>query len=229
MRIEYKDYLYRGGHDVKRDEQMKYVALGDSLTVGVGASFLAPGFVGRFAKFTEQTHQSQICTNVYAKSGIETGEVLEMIESTDLHSHISRAHLITISAGGNDLIQASKDFMESGETDELTQSVKECYLNMMKIMEILHMLKKECRLPFRIYLLNLYNPLPKIPLADKWVSLFNRHLNSFHNGESVVVADLYSVFKGKQETFLSRDRVHPNDLGYEAIAQTLVALGYPKF
>ncbi|WP_226671569.1 GDSL-type esterase/lipase family protein [Metabacillus litoralis] len=206
-----------------------YVALGDSLTVGVGASFLAPGFVGQYVRLLEKEQHVPVCTNIYAKSGIETDGVLNIIENQTVYNKIEHANIISISAGGNDLIQASKDFIESGEAAELAQSVKECHSNMVKIMTTIHRLKKECGVPYRIYLLNLYNPLPQIQLAEKWVKLFNQHLNSFHNGKTIFVADLYSVFKGKQEELLSRDRIHPNNLGYKKIAEQLIALGYPTF
>lgn len=207
---------------------LTYVALGDSLTVGVGASFLAPGFVGRYVRLTEEKLNTHVCAGIYAKSGIETGGVLQIVESPELHQKIKHANIITISAGGNDLIQASKEFVESRDTTDLTQSVKECHNNMVKIMETIHELKKECGVPFIIYLLNLYNPLPEIALADTWVRFFNRQLNSFDNGKTIRVADIYSVFKGRQEDLLSKDRIHPNNLGYQEIAHTLTQLGYPK-
>jgi lysophospholipase L1-like esterase len=100
---------------------------------------------------------------------------------------------------------------------------------MAQIISTIQKLKKECGVPYRVYVLNLYNPLPQIPLADKWVRLFNRQLNSFDNGSTIRVADLYSIFKGRQDELLSRrDHIHPNDLGYQEIAETLVHLGYPR-
>lgn len=207
---------------------LSYVALGDSLTVGVGASFLTPGFVGRYVRLTEKKLDRRIFTDILAKSGIETSGVLDIVRSESLHRKITRANIITISAGGNDLIQASKDFIESGDQAEIAQSVKECHSNMMKIMAMIHELKKDCGVPFIIYLLNLYNPLSQVALADKWVRLFNRHLSSFDNNKTIRVVDIYTVFKGRQEELLSRDRIHPNNLGYQEIANTLVQLGYPK-
>jgi lysophospholipase L1-like esterase len=213
----------------KQQQCLTYVALGDSLTVGVGASFLAPGFVGRYISLTEKELNKHVAADIYARSGIETGGVLTIVESPALHEKIKRANIITISAGGNDLINASQEFAESGDPTELAESVKECYSNMVKIMSIIHGLKKACGVPYRIYLLNLYNPLPQIPLADKWVRLFNRHLNSFDNGSTIRVADIYSAFKGRQDELLSRrDHIHPNDLGYQEIAYTLFHLGYPR-
>ncbi|MGM0874092.1 MAG: GDSL-type esterase/lipase family protein [Bacillota bacterium] len=213
----------------KQQQYLTYVALGDSLTVGVGASFLAPGFVARYVRLTEKELNKHVFADIYAKSGIETGGVLSIVENPALHEKIKRANIITISAGGNDLIHASKEFTETGDPTELTQSVKECHSNMVQIISTIHGLKKECGVPYMICLLNLYNPLPQIPLADKWVRLFNRHLNSFDNGLTIRVVDIYSVFKGRQDELLSRrDHIHPNDLGYQEIAHKLFHLGYPR-
>jgi lysophospholipase L1-like esterase len=96
------------GTDVKK-QCLTYVAFGDSLTVGVGASFLAPGFVGRYVRLTEKELNTYVFANIYAKSGIETGEVLKIVETKALHEKIKCANIITISAGGNDLIHASQD------------------------------------------------------------------------------------------------------------------------
>ncbi len=230
LRILYKNvFAFEGGYQVEMNQScLSYVALGDSLTVGVGASFLTPGFVGRYARLTEKTLDRRVITNIFAKSGIESGGVLDIVSSEPLHDKINRANIITITAGGNDLIQASKDFIESRDQTEIAQSVKECHSNMMKIMETIHELKKDCGVPFIVYLLNLYNPLPQITLADKWVRLFNQQLSSFDNKKTIRVVDIYTVFKDRQEELLSGDRIHPNSLGYQEMANTLVQLGYPK-
>jgi lysophospholipase L1-like esterase len=127
---------------VKQPQCLTYVALGDSLTVGVGASFLAPGFVARYVRLTEKELNKHVVADIYAESGIETGEVLTIVERPDLHDKIKRANIITISAGGNDLINASKNLAETGNITELTQSVKECHSNMVKIIRTIHELKK---------------------------------------------------------------------------------------
>ena len=215
--------------EVGKQRCITYVALGDSLTVGVGASFLAPGFVAGYARLIEKELNKPVCSTIYARSGSETGQVLNIVENPALHARINQANIITISAGGNDLINASKEFAETGEVTELTQSMKECQHNMKEIINTIHELKMKCGVPYIIYLLNLYNPLPQIPLADKWVQLFNRHLDNFANGNTIRVADIYSVFKGRQDELLSkRDHIHPNDRGYHEIAQTLIQLGYPR-
>ncbi|MFC0271464.1 GDSL-type esterase/lipase family protein [Metabacillus herbersteinensis] len=210
----------------KQHQFLKYMALGDSLTVGVGASFLAPGFVSNYARLTEAELNARVFVDVYARSGIETGEVLKIVENPCLHEKIKHANIITLSAGGNDLISASKVFADTGSDADLQESLKECRENVGNIITIVKELKKDCGEPYMIRILNLYNPLPELPLSDKWVRLFNRHLNSFDDGSLIRVANIYSIFKGREDELLSRDRIHPNNRGYEEIAYTLLQLGY---
>lgn len=205
---------------------LKYIALGDSLTVGVGASLFAPSFVSYYARLTEHTLRKPVCINVYAKSGIETDDVLMIVEDDTLHETIKQANIITLSAGGNDLIHASGSLQSIGSNEELVQSLKECRENIAHIVGIIKELKRNCGKPYIIRLLNLYNPFPHIRLADKWIHLFNQTLNGFDDGQLIRVANIYSVFKGKENQLLSRDGIHPNDRGYQAIAKCLSELGY---
>ncbi|MDQ0231877.1 GDSL-type esterase/lipase family protein [Metabacillus malikii] len=210
-------------------QYLNYLALGDSLTVGVGASFLAPGFVAQYKRITEHKIKKQVLTAIHAKSGIETGEVLKMIQCHELQEKIICANIITITAGGNDLIEASEEFVETGMQTEIAESVKESRQNLNEVMSTIQELKKNCAVPYIVFLLNLYNPLPKVPLADKWVRTINRQLNGFDNGSSVRVVDIYSAFDGRQAELLSRrDGIHPNDSGYRKIAETIAQIGYPK-
>ncbi|MED4453605.1 GDSL-type esterase/lipase family protein [Metabacillus fastidiosus] len=205
---------------------LKYAALGDSLTVGVGASLFAPGFVFYYARFIERNLCLPVRINVYAKSGIETGDVLEIVKTKALHEKINEANIITLSAGANDLINASRTFESTGNNEELMRSLKECRENIDHIMDVIKELKSNCGQPYMIRLLNLYNPFPDIQFADKWIQLFNRALNGFDDGHLIRVADIYSAFKGKEAELLSVDKVHPNDRGYQLIAKCLNDLGY---
>jgi lysophospholipase L1-like esterase len=203
-----------------------YVAVGDSLTVGVGSSLFAPGFVQRYAKGLESHYQTRVKLSVFAKSGQTTDDVLKELEHPLVKAGMKDATVITITAGGNDLIDATKKFLEDKDEKVYVEALQKCKENMTKIMSKISELKGDCKDIYFIRLLNLYNPFPTVELADKWVRHFNKHIGKMNLSPKQRVVDVYSVFTGKQEQYLSIDKVHPNDLGYEKIAEAMNAVGY---
>lgn len=213
----------------RREPQMlHYAALGDSLTVGVGSSFLAPGFVGRYARMAGQELDAYVCTNVVARTGSTTGDVLRSMEHPYVRERLKEASIITITAGGNDLIQASREFARTKQEDVLFEALAKCKENMSEIVHNIYEYKHEAHAPFIIRIVDLYNPLPKLAPAVKWIQLFNQHIDDFSGHPHTEVAKIYSAFKHSLDEWLSSDGIHPNDRGYEHIAEVLHHLGYGK-
>ncbi|WHY86289.1 hypothetical protein QNH39_27615 [Neobacillus novalis] len=78
----------------------------------------------------------------------------------------------------------------------------------------------------RLPVLEYYNPFPDIPIAEQAINEFNSLISSFGREMNVKVADIYSVFKGKEKDLLSRGGIHPNSEGYYQMALALSRLGY---
>ncbi len=58
--------------------------------------------------------------------------------------------------------------------------------------------------------------------------IFNSHLETLASAPHVKIADAYSIFKGKEQEYLSFDGVHPNSKGYQAMAEAVHKLGYKE-
>jgi lysophospholipase L1-like esterase len=209
---------------MNRNESLLYVALGNSLTAGIGAGF-SPGFVQRYHQFAKQMLNKRIYLQVIARPGATTEDILKMIQHPSIKRAIRQASIITLSAGGNDLIQAARVYFRTNEQRVLEEALHRCRENMANILKEIGQIKSDFDAPFIIRLVDLYNPLPDLELADKWVRLFNQHLGSFTNGQ-IAITNVYSAFKGKEDQFLSSDRLHPNPEGYQIIAEELNRLGY---
>ncbi|MFC3883556.1 GDSL-type esterase/lipase family protein [Bacillus songklensis] len=205
---------------------LSYAAIGDSLTAGVGSSFFAPGFVGRYARMTEHELNSHVCPNIVARAGYTTGDVLRSLKHPYVRERLKRANIITITAGGNDLIQAGRQFARMKQEDALFEALAKCRENMSEIVHTIYEYKHEVHEPFIIRIVDLYNPLPEVALAGRWVRLFNRHIDSFSGHPHIKVAKIYDAFKRSLDEWLSPDGIHPNGKGYEHIAETLHQLGY---
>lgn len=204
--------------------RIQYAAIGDSLTAGIGSG-PSPGFVQRYRKLAEESLDTQIIPQVYDRPGATTGEVLRMVKHPILKRAIYDSSIITISAGGNDLIQAVRVFLRTQEESVFDNALIRCKENMSNILIEIDKLNENKERSFIVRIVDLYNPLTDLELAENWVTLFNIHLRSFAD-EKTAVTNINTAFKGNENELLSFDRIHPNSKGYQVIADGLNELGY---
>jgi len=203
-----------------------YVALGDSLSVGVGASIFSPGFVQRYQRLASMDLEDHINVQTFAHPGFQSLDVLLELDNDFVKEQIKNADIITITAGGNDLIQAASKFQADQNEKDFSSALNECMGNLRKIMNGIIDLKHDSIRPYIIRLVNLYNPFPNDPLAVKWITKFNLHIKSFLKNPVVSIAEVDKIFKDHEKEYIGRDGIHPNDIGYERIAESLHRLGY---
>ncbi|WP_077735694.1 GDSL-type esterase/lipase family protein [Bacillus sonorensis] len=205
---------------------LQYVALGDSLTVGVGSGLFEPGFVQRYKKKVEEDLKQDVSLVKFAKSGLETAEILDILNMPFVKEQVKKADVITITGCGNDLLRSLDIYEKEKDEHVFLEASSHCQKNYSNMLEKINEIKGEKDGCYVIRLLNLYNPFPHIELADKWITGFNRHLKQLESPPHVKVIDTYAVFKGREKELLSFDRVHPNSRGYEAMAEKLREAGY---
>nr|MDH3162572.1 GDSL-type esterase/lipase family protein [Bacillus licheniformis] len=207
---------------------LQYTALGDSLTVGVGAGLFEPGFVQRYKRKMEEDLNEEVSLIVFAKSGLETSEILAMLNEPFIMEQVKKADVITITGRGNDLLQSLEIYEKEKDEHVFLEASSHCQKNYSGMLEKIREIKGEKDTRYLVRLLNLYNPFPSIELADKWISGFNRHLKRLESAPQIKVIDTYAVFKGREKEYLSIDRVHPSKRGYEAMSEKLRAAGYGR-
>ncbi len=203
-----------------------YVALGDSLTAGIGANLFSPGFVQRFQRMAEAELHTQIFVQVFTHSGYLSRDILKMLEDEFVRGRMKEADIITITAGGNDLISAARQYEEDRNEKDFSFALNQCMENYRKILYAVKQLKEKSSPPFILRVIDLYNPFPENVLANKWINKFNLQLKNLAKEPNISVAEIDSIFKGHEKEYLSIDRIHPNDRGYQKIAESLNRLGY---
>ncbi len=204
---------------------IQYTAIGDSLTVGIG-SFISPGFVGRYKKAIEHHWQRPVATHVHAKKGLTTGEILCMLDAPMVQQSIYDADLITITAGGNDLIDAAQIYLRTSDTQQLFTALHTAIYQLQMIIDKIRWLQNPHKY-VSIKLINLYNPFPSIKHVDMWIRHFNGDMASLASSTGIKIADVYPLFAGHQQQLLSFDHIHPNAKGYAVITDALVYTGFP--
>ena len=86
---------------------IEYLALGDSLTEGVGDETARGGFVPILAGDLEDRYDlSNLVTKNYGVAGERSDQILKRVKNDeDLRQDLSQADLITLTVGGNDVLK----------------------------------------------------------------------------------------------------------------------------
>ena len=113
---------------------MKLVAIGDSLTEGIGDDSYGGGFVPYLSRgLDEVCHFKSITTFSHGKSGNRTPEVCSRIkESQEIQTDIINADAITITVGANDLLKIVKENIFTGLSKETFLKARQEYIKEME-------------------------------------------------------------------------------------------------
>ncbi|MEC0229075.1 GDSL-type esterase/lipase family protein [Paenibacillus alba] len=197
---------------------INYLAFGDSLTVGFGAPE-GHGFVSIYRQKVERLLNVPVHLKHAGKNGATTSELLETLESDpSLQTDVQEADLITITAGGNDLIQAAIPFFYQGDALFLKSALQTYESNYKKLLLQIDELRKGIDNPYLVALIGLYNPLPQVPDAAYWVQRFNLFLRKLEQPH-VHIVQVYDAFVGQDSRYISEDAIHPNEQGYDELAR----------
>lgn len=205
--------------------ELEYLALGDSLTAGNGAP-PESSFVQQYIRLTEDSLGLAVKAEQAGKSGATAEQILQCIcENAQVKAAAERSTIITLTAGGNDLIQAAKMFYFDNDRRHLMSALKKFQRNLTNILKTIHRLK-EGNGTYAVKTVGLYNPLPEFEEAVFWVHKFNDHICSLQS-ERVQFINIYDDFVGKEDEYLAEDRFHPNVKGYRIIAERVHSAGFP--
>jgi lysophospholipase L1-like esterase len=217
-----------------------YVALGDSLTVGTGASY--KGYVDRYADYLRTDTRTQVCVINLGQDGQTSSELLHALRN-DAYSRqtVSAASIITFNTGLNDLGHAGLAY-ENGtcggadNQDCLRAAVETFKENWDAIIAELLSLRSSSNTIIRTIGMG---HTPKIFVDDAittwpsegkiedfrvlkpYVEEVNNHIATTTADNDVPYVEVY-LEKGH----VNSDGVHPNDEGYQVIAEQLRELGY---
>lgn len=201
----------------------RYVAIGDSLTVGTGA-LLGTGFVPIYRRMAEMNLRTFVSMENLGVNGLTTGELLQMLNAHPrVRQALREADIITVSIGGNDLIRTFKASGGIPSASKMTQVLGETRHNVSQVMRQIRQLKGDHK--YFVRSIGLYNPYPQSTEAAYWVRQYNSYLNSAGSGY-YACAQVYDRFAGRERELLFWDRVHPNARGYRVIAEQLNRTGY---
>jgi lysophospholipase L1-like esterase len=217
-----------------------YVALGDSLAAGTGASYKS--YVDRYADYLRTDTSTRVSVINLGQDGQTSSELLHAL-CNDAYSRetVSAASVITFNTGLNDLGRAGEAYENgtcggSDNQDCLRAAVETFKENWDAIIAELLSLRSSSNTVIRTIGIG---HTPKILVDDAlttwpsegkiedirslqpYVEEVNNHIATTTADKDVPYVEIY-LEKGH----VKPDGVHPNDEGYQVIAEQLRELGY---
>lgn len=200
-----------------------YVALGDSLAVGVGATH--GGYVDRYAAHIESDTGVRVEVLNLGESGQTSSELLHALRNDEsMRRALGAAEVVTFNIGINDLGHAGQAYENGlcggGDGQEcLREAVEKLEENWDAILADLLSLRSTEDAVIRTAGLGYTPRVAKI--FEPYVARVNRHI-----AVTAATHDIPYVQPRLDEGQFSSDGIHPNDAGYAVIADRLRELGY---
>lgn len=206
------------------DNNTRVMAIGDSITAGMGAVPVTGGYA--YVLYEQGVYDAM--TNTAFANAAVPGATSQQVLALQVPSatQIFFPHVIVMTVGGNDLLSIFRD-------NANPQQVLATFQNNLSAI----LVELCAQLPgTRIYVGNLYN-IEGFPVqTDPFVGPFNQVVsgvaavaNSAVCGGRVKVADIQAAFAGPQQGLLMFNRPgahpaepHPTNAGHRAIAQAFI-------
>lgn len=204
-------------------QELNIVALGDSLTQGVGDPTDEGGYIGILNRMINKEDEQFVHFYNHGKRGSRTDHLLMTINDKDVKKDLKQADIILISIGANDIMQI---FKENFTNLTLTPFVAEENNYEKKLEEIFSDLRK-INGRAHIYLLGFYNPFGQHfadieeldVIVSNWNEIGENVTTSLKNISFIPIKDL---FTDETNNLLADDFFHPNYEGYRLMAERVL-------
>ncbi|MFE5317231.1 GDSL-type esterase/lipase family protein [Paenibacillus sp. NPDC056579] len=209
-------------------EKIQIVALGDSLTAGTG-DLSGRGYVGQVKEMLgKQFGKPVFVLNNFAIPGFRTYDVLkDMDAKQDIGKSIAQADLVLLTIGGNDLFEGGQGIF-NGQNEEgfnpaaAAGRVPEALKRLGQILDTVAKANPNAVIAY----VGLYHPFLDLDekregslLIQKWNTAAFEMINKYPN---MVLIPTYDLFELNLNKYLYTDHFHPNQDGYERIAERVV-------
>ncbi len=203
----------------QEDDYYELLLIGDSMAMGIGDEFgrnLGERYVELTKNETDVIEWKVVNLSV---PGSQTNDWVRLLQDDFYVDSLRTADLIFLSIGGNNIKEIYQEESVAGLM-EYEEVLNDYLSEIQTIMNAINELNTDTQVVF----IGLYNPYgasigeQKIQLLLEW-----NHETQLRVDEKVnrVYVPLYDLFKYHQDTYLFLDDFHPNEEGYDAIANRI--------
>jgi Lysophospholipase L1 and related esterases len=238
---------------VEKQEQVKehirFTALGDSLTEGVGDDTKKGGFVPLVAnQLQEKLSVATVEIENFGVAGERSDQILKRIQKNlDIQKKIKHSDILTLTVGGNDLMKV----IQSNFLGLSKKSFKKPLIKYQEHLTELLATMRELNPKAPIYVVGIYNPFyinfPEITemqeVVDDWNAgtqavveaqdkmyfvpineVISKGIKTDNQGtENSSTSESHGLEIVKNNVLYDEDKFHPNNLGYQLMAKEISA------
>lgn len=197
------------------------VAIGDSLTAGVGDTESNGGYVGDVSDLLQKEENiSSVDVANFGVKGHKTTDLLKVLQKKKVLEKLREADIILMTIGGNDIMKVTRNHIMDLELEPYREEQPFFEKRMKKIFQTVRTANPDAVIVYT----GLYNPfklmLPELGEIDTIVEEWNR------TSSSIVMKDGNAIFIPIEDIFsrksvanlLYTDEFHPSETGYSLIA-----------
>lgn len=204
-------------------QELSIVSVGDSLTQGVGDSTGKGGYVPYLQGLLEETKGVNKADFVnYGVRGNRSDQLLKRIKTEEVSKSIQKADGVIITIGGNDIMKVVRNNFTNLQVDSFNEQLDEYEKNLFDVMSII----RENNPNAVIILVGVYNPFIKMfsdikemnQIVADWNGTSEKVLAKF---DHTYFVSIENIFENPTSELLYEDYFHPNDQGYQLIAEAI--------
>lgn len=205
-----------------KDAKIHIVGIGDSLTQGVGDSTKSGGYIGQLTtKLTKEGYSVEVDNHGHA--GDRTDQLLKQIEKPEVTESLKEADAILITIGANDILKVLRNNITSLNYSDFEKEEPLYEERLESIFSTLLSLNPDVE----IYMVGFYNPFekhfPDVPELEDIVNEWNETSKAVVESlDSVYYIPTKDIFDHSEEHLFYKDNFHPNDTGYQLMAERVL-------
>ncbi|MBY7144856.1 SGNH/GDSL hydrolase family protein [Virgibacillus sp. NKC19-3] len=207
--------------DFFTNQNTHIVAVGDSLTQGVGSSN-GGGYVGILDSALNAEGQIVSFDN-FGIRGNRSDQLLERLDNPEVSTALEDADIVLITIGANDIMKVVRENFTNLKIEEFRQERIDYEERLQQIFTKL----KHINPNTDIYLLGFYNPFEQyfqdIEELDMIVESWNKTGNDIAQEDaSITFIPTVDLFDDPDANLFAEDNFHPNDRGYQRMARRVL-------
>lgn len=203
-------------------KRLHIVAIGDSITRGVGDETKGFGYVGILQDKLNTINQIVTIDN-HGVTGNRSDQLLTRLDSPEIIEDVEKADIVLITIGANDILEIFKENFVNLDLDQFTDEQHEYRKRVTKILEKVRQINSNTS----IYLIGFYNPFKTFFadidevdfIVDYWNNIGYEVTTQIDNVHYIPTKDL---FNGPASTYLSEDNFHLNYSGYQKMSDRIL-------